>query len=117
VGKSLLAYRLKTRDAVDEYVAELGSSMLQHTGHTITTSEALHREFEQIRVDGYAIDREEHESGINCLAIPLFLTSRTVPDGAVSVTAVAQRFPLRKLEASVDQARKVIRERLGDVMA
>jgi hypothetical protein len=47
----------------------------------------------------------------------LFLTSRTVPDGAVSVTAVAQRFPLRKLEASVDQARKVIRERLGDVMA
>jgi DNA-binding IclR family transcriptional regulator len=117
VGKSLLAYRLKSREAVDAYVEELGTSMLQHTGHTLTSTDALHREFEQIREDGYAIDREEHESGINCLAIPLFLTSRMVPDGAVSVTAVAQRFPLRKLEASVDQARKVIRERLGDVMA
>jgi IclR family acetate operon transcriptional repressor len=117
VGKSLLAYTLTTREAVDAYVDEHGPAMLQHTGHTLTSADAFQKEFEKIREDGYAMDREEHEPGINCLAIPLFLTSRTVPDGAVSVTAVAQRFPLRKLEASVDQARKIIRERLGDVMA
>ncbi len=117
VGKSLLAYELKSLGAVEEFVAQHQSSMVKHTGHTLTSASALHRDFEQTREEGYALDREEHEPGINCLAIPLFLTSKSVPDGAVSITAVAQRFPLKKLEASIDLARKVIREHLGEVMA
>lgn len=117
VGKSVLAYLLRTREAVEEFVSERDGGLPRYTSHTLTTAEELHDELARIREVGYALDREEHEPGINCLAVPLFLTSRSVPDGAVSVTAVAQRFPLRKLEASCEQARKIIREHLGEVMA
>ena len=116
VGKALLAYALKDEAEVNEFVAHHEPPLSRHTEHTITTAKKLHKELALIRDDGYALDREENEPGINCLAIPLFLTSKSVPDGAVSITAVAQRFPLEALESSVDEARAMIREHLGEVM-
>lgn len=117
VGKALLAYALVDEEAVNDFVTNHEPALVAHTDHTITTAKKLHRELLEIRDLGYAVDREENEPGINCLAIPLFLTSKSVPDGAVSITAVAQRLPLEKLEASVDEARETIREYLGEVMS
>jgi IclR family acetate operon transcriptional repressor len=117
VGKALLAYALTTQDQVEEFVGRHESPLVEHTANTITTAEDLYKELESIRREGYALDREENELGINCLAIPLFLTSKSVPDGAISITAVAQRFPLERLEASIDMARAMIRDHLGEVMA
>jgi IclR family transcriptional regulator, acetate operon repressor len=117
VGKALLAYALTDEESVNKFVATHEPALVQHTEHTITTTATLHQELGQIRVSGYALDREENEPGINCLAIPLFLTSKLVPDGAVSITAVAQRMPLERLEASVDEAREIVREFLGEVMS
>jgi IclR family acetate operon transcriptional repressor len=116
VGKALLAYELTDQEAVANFV-EANGPLSAYTANTITSEEALGAELATIRAEGYALDREEHEEGINCLAIPLFLTSTLVPDGAISVTAVAQRFPLARLEASIDRAREMIREHLGEVMA
>lgn len=117
VGKALLAYTLTSRRDVEEFVARNEPPIVRYTPSTLTTGAALYDELVRIREVGYAVDREEHEEGINCLAIPLFLTSRIVPDGALSLTAVAQRFPLAKLEASIERAREMIREHLGEVMA
>ncbi|MHB1087267.1 MAG: IclR family transcriptional regulator [Acidimicrobiales bacterium] len=117
VGKSLLAYELTSLDQVASYVATHEPPMIQYTENTMTSARALHEELSVIRREGYGVDREEHEAGINCLAIPLFLTSKSVPDGAISITAVAQRFPLNRLESSIDRAREMIREHLGEVMA
>jgi IclR family acetate operon transcriptional repressor len=117
VGKSLLAFALTGRDDVAHFITSHDPPLQSRTENTITSVNGLHREFELIRRDGYAIDREESEMGINCLAIPLFMTSSTIPDGAISITAVAQRFELAKLEASVDRAREMIREHLGEVIA
>ncbi|HVB70504.1 MAG TPA: IclR family transcriptional regulator [Acidimicrobiales bacterium] len=114
VGKAILAYELTDEAAVCAFVDSHGP-LTSFTPNTITTAAALHAELARVRADGYALDREEHEEGINCLAMPLFLTSSTVPDGAISVTAVAQRFPLARLEASIDRAREMIREHLGEV--
>jgi IclR family transcriptional regulator, acetate operon repressor len=116
VGKALLAFTLSAPEAVAEFVAEVGEPMHSYTSHTIVTAAALSEELERIRDVGYAVDREEHEEGVNCLAIPLFLTSEVKPDGAVSVTAVARRLPLSELEASVDEARDIIRHHLGEVL-
>lgn len=116
VGKALLAYSLTTRRAVDQYFAERPEEFVRFTSHTITTPAALHDELVRVRALGYAVDREEHEEGVNCLALPLFLTSRSVPSGAISITAVARRLPLSELEASVDKARALIEEQLGDVL-
>lgn len=117
VGKSLLAYELTTLEQVRAYVAGHEPPLVQYTPNTMTKPETLHEELASIRAEGYGVDREEHEVGINCLAIPLFLTSKSVPDGAISITAVAQRFPLERLESSIDRARDIIREHLGEVMA
>jgi IclR family acetate operon transcriptional repressor len=117
VGKALLAYALATDDLVEEFVDRHEPPLVEHTANTITTADDLCKELESIRREGYALDREENELGINCLAIPLFLTSKSVPDGAISITAVAQRFPLERLEASIDLARGMIRDHLGEVMA
>jgi DNA-binding IclR family transcriptional regulator len=115
LGKTLLAYALTSKDAVDEYVSKHGP-LEQRTAHTIVTAADLHSDLERIRANGYGLDKEENELGINCLALPLFLTSRSRPDGAVSITAIAQRFPLNRLVAAVEEAKGLVREKLGDVI-
>jgi IclR family transcriptional regulator, acetate operon repressor len=115
LGKTLLAYSLTSRAAVDEYVDKYGP-LEQRTPHTIAAAADLHRDLERIRGSGFALDKEESEVGINCLGLPLFLTSGSTPDGAVSITAIAQRMPLDRLVAAVDEAKAIIREKLGDVI-
>lgn len=117
VGKSLLAFSLTTREDVAKFIESHDPPIQARTVNTITSIDGLHNELVSIRSSGYAIDREESEIGINCLAIPLFMTSSTIPDGAISITAVAQRFELAKLEASIESARAMIREHLGEVIA
>ncbi len=117
VGKALLAYSLTTRQAVADFVEQLDQPLVPHTANTILTVDVLHDELSTIRERGYAVDNEEHEEGINCLAIPFFLTSKSKPDGAISITAVARRLPLKKLEGSVGHIRDIIREHLGEVLA
>lgn len=117
VGKAMLAFSLTTYQEVEDFVSTHHGELRRYTAQTLTTPQQMHEEFTMIRRNGYAVDREEHEEGINCIAIPLFLTSQSVPDGAVSVAAVAQRFPLARLETRVERAREMIREHLGDVLA
>lgn len=117
VGKALLAYELTSEEEVNEFVDRLDTPLVSYTKNTFVTPATIHQELTLIRELGFAMDREENEEGINCLAFPLFLTSKTKPDGAVSITAVAQRLPLKRLEASVDQAREIVREKMGDVLA
>ena len=117
VGKAMLAFTLNTYEAVEEFVGAHQSEFRRYTPQTLTTPDEIHEEFLKIRREGYAADREEHEEGVNCIAIPLFLTSQSVPDGAISVAAVAQRFPLERLETRVERAQEMIREHLGEVLA
>jgi IclR family transcriptional regulator, acetate operon repressor len=115
LGKTLLAYSLPDEAAVEEYVSRFGP-LQQRTVHTLVKPADLHRDLAQIRARGYGTDQEESEAGINCLALPVFLTSEFRPDGAISVTAIAQRFPLGRLVAAVEDARAIVRDKLGEVI-
>jgi DNA-binding IclR family transcriptional regulator len=115
LGKTLLAYSLPDAAAVEEFVSRFGP-LERRTEQTIVTAADLHRDLAQIRARGYGTDRQESEAGINCLALPLFLTSDSRPDGAISVTAIAQRFPLDRLIAGVEDARAIVRKKLGEVI-
>jgi IclR family transcriptional regulator, acetate operon repressor len=115
LGKALLAYTLRDRRAVQGYVAANGP-LVARTENTLTSAAELSRDFAEIRTRGFAIDREESEHGIVCVAFPLFLASKSVPTGAISITAVAHRLPLDKLETAVDEVREIVWQEVGAVL-
>lgn len=111
VGKLLLARRLGT---VEEVGAWIGDAPLERrTAHSLCTAAALHRDLTATRARGYGIDDQENETGVNCLALPVYPTSPTVPAGAVSVSALAYRTPVASLVAALDEMRALL-GRLGE---
>jgi IclR family transcriptional regulator, acetate operon repressor len=106
VGKMLLADALHTEQAVRDWVGD--RPLETPTERCIATVEALHAELVRTRERGYALDDQEHEPGVNCIAVPAYLTSPTVPSGAISVSALAYRTPLRELVADVATIRAIV---------
>ncbi|NUU21238.1 MAG: IclR family transcriptional regulator [Streptomycetaceae bacterium] len=106
VGKLLLASRLHTVDEVAAWIGEL--SLDRRTPRTLCTAEDLHHELRTIREQGYALDDQENELGVNCLALPVFTTSSSTPSGAVSISAVAFRTPVEALVAALDEIRDLL---------
>lgn len=105
VGKLLLSYCLPDRESVAVWIGD--RTLERRTDRTLTTVHHLHRELEVIRSQGYAVDNQENEPGINCLAVPAFLTGPTTPSGAVSVSALAYRTPLPTLVDDIDTVRRI----------
>lgn len=86
VGKSILA-QLTERE-VEEYWAT--TKIRRFTPTTITDREAMRQELSQIRRRGYAIDDEEHDAGVRCVAAPIF-NWEGAAIGAVSISAPPAR--------------------------
>src|SRR5829696_227103 len=93
VGKMLLAHRLPARADVAAWVDRAG--LVRRTPQTLCTVDDLHRDLVRIRKRGYSTDDQENETGINCVALPVYLTSPATPSGAVSINALAYRTPLQ----------------------
>ncbi|MGV9379596.1 IclR family transcriptional regulator [Nonomuraea sp. NPDC003707] len=106
VGKALLADALRTEDAVREWVGERRLEL--PTERSIGTVEQLHAELVRIRELGYAVDDQENEPGVNCVAVLAYLTSPTVPSGAVSVSGLAYRTSLKSLVDDLAAIRGIV---------
>ena len=65
-------------------------SFRRFTPNTLTDRQALLNEIEFIRAEGNAYDREEHETGICCVAAPIYSADRQLIAG-ISVTGPAYR--------------------------
>ncbi len=81
VGKAMMAYLEPEAQAR----AVQRQAYFAHTQNTLTNAVELLSELDQIREEGIAFDREEHEPGIICIAAPI-LNSRKRVLGAVSLT-------------------------------
>jgi IclR family acetate operon transcriptional repressor len=86
-GKVLLALAPPLQCA--EYLR--GHRFTRLTPHTIAGAAQLRAELERIRVDGYALDREEFALGLRCIAVPMAAS----PAFAIGLSAPAERFELR----------------------
>ncbi len=115
IGKALLMHELLTLADVERFVGQHGP-LEARTPHTLTTAAMLHAALVDGRRQGFALDLEENEVGLNCIAFPLFLDSPKRPTGAISISAVHQRIDPAGLRAAVPHIRAVITERLGDVL-
>lgn len=81
VGKAIFAY------LPEEERREIWNScnIQRFTPNTITDFQAMEEELQRVRDRGYAIDNEEHELGIYCIAIPIF-DHACNPKYAISIT-------------------------------
>jgi IclR family transcriptional regulator, KDG regulon repressor len=98
VGKAMLAFMPEA--AVDAAIER--QSFHRFTDHTLDTPAKLRAELGAIRARGHAFDREEHEPGIICCAVPILTRNGRVL-GAVSVTSTTARTTLNALEAESER--------------
>ncbi|GCB45378.1 IclR family transcriptional regulator [Streptomyces sp. NL15-2K] len=106
VGKLLLAHELGTLDQVEAWIGD--TPLVRRTPQTLCTAEDLDRELRATRKRGYALDDQENEIGVNCVALPLYATSPATPSGALSISALTYRTPLRTLIDAVDEIRAAL---------
>lgn len=108
-GKAMLAFQgpqlLTGLDALEPFD--------RLTSRTLTTAQALRAELEVARRTGYAVDNEEYEEGVMCVAAPI--AGRTgAADAAISISGPASRLhrvDLRELgELAAHHAREVAGE-------
>lgn len=94
VGKALLANMSNEKiKAIWEQ-----SDITRHTEHTITDFTGFMKEIELIRSLGYALDNEENEKGVRCMAVALTGPSGT-PQYAFSISAPLTRMSDARIEA------------------
>ncbi|MCH2075937.1 MAG: IclR family transcriptional regulator [Rhodobacteraceae bacterium] len=93
VGKAMLAFL--PPEQLSNVIRQ--QSFHRFTPSTVTSEFALRTELEEIREQGFAMDREEHEPGIICVAVPI-LTGQGRVLGALSVTSSTSRSSLKVLE-------------------
>ena len=107
VGKAMMAHL--DEDRLQKTISQ--QSFHRFTDKTLTTEHALRDDLAVIRSRGYAIDDEEHEPGIICIACPI-LTEGGRMLGAISVTGSTGRMDFEQLETWVPRVRRVA-EQIG----
>jgi IclR family transcriptional regulator, acetate operon repressor len=105
VGKLMLAERLPDSAAVRAWVDQ--APLARPTPRTLVGARSLHRELVAVRAQGYAVDDQENEPYVTCLAVPVRDPAGTEIVGAVSVSALAYRTPLETLVAAVEEIREL----------
>ncbi|WP_174674043.1 IclR family transcriptional regulator [Pasteurella oralis] len=70
MGKIFMAY--EKGHALEDYWDKNQANITQLTANTIVTPVAMSLELNKIRELGYAMDNEENETGVTCLACPIF---------------------------------------------
>jgi DNA-binding IclR family transcriptional regulator len=104
VGKAMLAFLPLER--ANEVIRRIRFERLTH--RTIATPEALRTEMEKTRRRGYAVDDEELEEGLRCIAVPL-LDAQRLPVAAVSISGPSFRVTAQKLPAIANHLLQCVR--------
>ncbi|MCM3705906.1 MULTISPECIES: IclR family transcriptional regulator [Cytobacillus] len=94
VGKAILAHLPSS--IVFDILERKG--MPVHTDKTITDKDEFMKELGQVRQKGYALDLEENEYGITCVAVPIFDHLGKVI-AAVSISGPTMRMTDERLDA------------------
>ncbi len=75
-----------------------------HTGKTLVDRAALARALDEARERGYALDDEEYDDGVRCVAVAVGPIG--APIGAISISGPASRLTKQRLVEFVPQMRR-----------
>ncbi|QMU58565.1 MAG: helix-turn-helix domain-containing protein [Boseongicola sp.] len=101
VGKAMMAFL--SEDDLQPILDQ--QSYHKFTDTTLTSPKALRTELNAIHESGHGFDREEHEPGIICVALPI-LSAAGRPLGAISVTSSTDRQSYASLERLVPRIKQ-----------
>lgn len=101
LGKVILAF--SPRESMKHLLSK--RLLAPHTPKTITSGKALHQEVSRVRRLGYAIDDEEQELGVRCVAVPI-LHEDTGFVAALSLAGTIEQLPLRSAENLVTRLKQ-----------
>jgi len=109
LGKALMAHR-------DRAAAGTNGGYPRLTRHTLTDPAAVARDLDLVLGRGYALDDEELETGIRCVAAPI-LDHRGAPMGAVSLSFPTFRATADQLHAAARDVIETARQIAGNAGA
>ncbi len=95
LGKVLLAHL--PEEAQNYALQEIARNSRSYTKNTLIDPAVLKEELFKVKNNGYAIDREEYEIGLICVAIPIFNTSGQVV-ASLSASGPSSRFKEKEVE-------------------
>ncbi|WP_170772054.1 HTH-type transcriptional regulator BhcR [Ruegeria lacuscaerulensis] len=114
IGKALLAYM--DEDRLDRLLA--AAELQAFTDRSITQPDALKEDLVAIRSQGYAIDNEEKNTGMRCIAAPVFDINREAVAG-ISVSGPTSRVSeaeIERLSRPVIEAAHQLTQAIGGVV-
>jgi DNA-binding IclR family transcriptional regulator len=82
----------------------------RHTRKTISSSRALEREAAKVRRQRYAVDDQEEELEVRCVAVPVFNRQHEF-SGALSVTGTTGQVPIIRIKPLV----KILKQRSEEI--
>jgi DNA-binding IclR family transcriptional regulator len=111
VGKMFLSRW--SQPELDSYIER--TDLVPHTAFTLSSREEILEEMQRISLQGFAVDNEETELGVRCVAA-LIVDHREEVIAAVSISGVAMRITEDRIEAfgeMVKECAKNISQDLG----
>ena len=108
MGKLYLAYE-KNPTYLASYWQSHQGEIQQLTPNTVTKIEQMQKELEDIRKDRFAMDREENELGVVCIAAPIFDYLNQV-DYAVSVSMSIYKLKQNGIDFFLNQIQQTAQE-------
>jgi IclR family acetate operon transcriptional repressor len=111
VGKALLAFAHRDDAALEGWLAAHGP-LAARTPNTLTEPAALAAALAEVRERGWAVESEESEPGVRCVAAPVF-AGRAEPVAAISVAGPAQRLTARRVREVGPALRAIAGEAFG----
>jgi IclR family acetate operon transcriptional repressor len=94
VGKVFLSHFSESQ--LESYLKDV--TRKRYTPHTLTTQKALVSSIQAIHDAGYAVDNQEKEVGVRCVAAPVYDHAGRIR-AAVSVSGATQRLSMKRLPA------------------
>jgi IclR family acetate operon transcriptional repressor len=102
LGKAILAFT--DEDEVRRHFAG-GRNLVRSTERSLSSLQALLEELARVRVEGVAVDDEEHQIGVRCVGGPIFdVTGRVI--AAISVSGPTSRISRERLPELCDLVRR-----------
>jgi len=112
LGRAIIGF---VYDDFDVFARKFNAPIPQRTPNTITSLVDVWHEIQISKMRGYAMENQEGQEGVSCLAIPILRAGN--PIFAISITAPTERMSRMRIGELVSSVRELLQPRLPEGLA